>query len=124
MVDEELRALAAGGRVRVDGDDADLSPAVAQGLALALHELGTNALKHGCWSTADGCLALAWSPPDARRFIEMTWQESGGAVAGPPDRAGFGTTLIKRALSGGAGGDVELTWDPPGLRCKLRFPVV
>jgi PAS domain S-box-containing protein len=124
VVDEELRALAVGGRVEVEGEDARLSPAVAQGLALALHELATNALKYGCWSAANGRLSLTWTPPSAERWVDMTWQETGGPQVSAPGRAGFGLTLITRALAGAIGGRVELDWDPAGLRCKLRIPVL
>jgi two-component sensor histidine kinase len=124
VVDEELRALAVAGRVEVEGEDARLSPAAAQGLALALHELETNALKYGCWSTAHGRLALAWTAPTAGRIVEMTWRETGGPPVSAPQRAGFGTTLLRRALGGGAGGEVDLDWAPEGLRCRLRIPAL
>jgi PAS domain S-box-containing protein len=110
--------------VRIDGPDAQLSPAVAQAVAIALHELATNAAKHGSLSRAGGRTLVTWGRPDDKRLVHMTWQELGGPPASPPTRLGFGMTLLQRAFSGQPGGSVEFTWLPEGLRCRLSVPIL
>jgi PAS domain S-box-containing protein len=124
VVDEEVRAFAATERVQLTGPDASLAPPVAQGLAVALHELATNALRHGAWSQPDGRVVVTWTSPDKDRFVGMTWQETGGPPAREPERSGLGLSLLRRALTGPINGAIELEWLPRGLRCWLRFPVL
>jgi two-component sensor histidine kinase len=100
-----------------------LSPAQAQTLALALHELATNAAKHGALSTPDGRVAVICRE-QLDGEMELEWVESGGpAVAGTPTRRGFGTQLLERALARdlGAGAAVELRFEREGLRATVRF---
>jgi PAS domain S-box-containing protein len=123
IVLEEVQPFVADARVRIEGPDASLAPAVAQGLAVALHELVTNAVKHGALSREDGQITLAWSAPDDERIVQMTWSERGGPPVSPPDRAGFGLKLLRRALAGPIGGSVALEWRDEGLCCTLRIPV-
>jgi PAS domain S-box-containing protein len=121
-----------GGRVRLEGPaGVRIGPREAQALALALHELATNALKHGALCVPGGRVALRWrseatpaaaAPGDGR--IALDWLESGGpALAGPPARRGFGTRLLERGLARdlGAGAEVKLDFAPAGLRAAIRF---
>lgn len=124
VVREELQPFMSGRQLHVEGPDANLVPAAAQGLAVVLHELVTNAVKHGALSTEHGRIDLSWETPDRDRLVEMTWVERGGPPAAPPTRAGFGMTLLRRALGGAVGGSVDLDWRPEGLRCRLRIPVL
>jgi PAS domain S-box-containing protein len=123
LVGEEMCAFAPKERSVFAGPDARLAPPVAQGLAVALHELCTNALKYGAWSAAGGRVIVSWTAPSAASLIEMTWKEIGGPIVNKPERSGFGMALLKRALGGAIGGDVELRWPPEGLWGTLRFPV-
>jgi two-component sensor histidine kinase len=122
VVSEELRPFAMTDEIHIDGEDANLAPEVAQGLAIALHELATNAVKYGALSVQQGEVHLTWSRPK-HGYIEMDWRERGGPPAQPPSRAGFGTNLLSRALSGSIGGSVDLHWRAEGLSCSLKFPV-
>jgi PAS domain S-box-containing protein len=122
VVSEELRPFATTDQIRVEGEDIKLTPAVAQGVAVALHELATNAAKYGALSVQDGVVDLTWTRPKARGLVEMDWRERGGPEVRPPSRAGFGSNLLRRALSGAIGGSVALDWRADGLHCSLRFP--
>lgn len=124
LVEEELRAFSVEGRVSVDGPDANLAPTIAQGLAIALHELATNAIKYGSLATPDGRILVTWGLPDKDGLVQMTWLEEGGPPVSEPTRTGFGTTLLRRALSGAVGGSVKFEWRADGLRCGLSFPVL
>jgi two-component sensor histidine kinase len=123
VVAEELEPYREG-HVSIAGPDAQLAPPVAQALAVALHELATNAAKHGSLSTASGRTLVTWSQPDKQRLIHMTWQELGGPPPSAPTKPGFGMTLLQRAFTGQPGGSAELDWRPEGLCCRLRFPVL
>jgi PAS domain S-box-containing protein len=124
LVEEELHAFSVERRVSVEGPDANLAPTVAQGLAIALHELATNAVKYGSLSTDGGRILVTWGLPDKDGLVQMTWLERGGPPVSEPTRTGFGTTLLRRALSGVIGGSVEFEWPVEGLCCRLRFPVL
>ena len=123
-----LATAEAAERVRLEGPaGVRIGPREAQALALALHELATNALKHGALSAPGGGVALRWrtaeAPPMEDR-VALDWVESGGpALAGPPARRGFGTRLFERGLARdlGAGADVSLDFAPTGLRAAIRF---
>jgi PAS domain S-box-containing protein len=86
-------------------------------LALALHELATNAAKHGALSSPDGRVELTWRVVEGERArVRIDWQESGGPQAALPTRRGFGLQLIENVLPG-----VELSFEPAGLRCTLEL---
>ena len=113
-------------RIRLEGPaGVRIGPREAQALALALHELATNALKHGALSAPGGRVALHWRAAEAPGDrIALDWEESGGPpLAGPPGRRGFGTRLLERGLARdlGAGAEVELDFAPAGLRASIRF---
>jgi PAS domain S-box-containing protein len=122
LVEEELRPFERK-QVRISGPDASLGPPVAQALAMALHELATNAAKYGALSVQDGVVDVSWGPPDADGLIELCWIEAGGPPVTPPRGLGVGTMVLQRALSGSLGGASEIDWRRDGLRCRLRFPV-
>lgn len=124
VVQEELQPFMAGGRVHLEGPDASLAPAVAQGLAVTLHELVTNAVKHGALTSPDGEIVVSWTAPDQDRIVRMTWLERGGPPVFPPMRVGFGMNLLRRALAGPTGGSVKIAWRPEGLCSDLHVPVL
>ena len=90
-------------------------------LALALHELGTNAIKYGAWSVADGRVSVNWEVrhDTACDRIVLTWSESGGPPVDPPVRGGFGTVLIERGIPGA---HVRRTFAATGLVCVIELP--
>jgi PAS domain S-box-containing protein len=110
-------------RIQTSGPDVALEPRQALSLALAVHELATNATKYGALSNQDGMIDISWSNGDRQhpgfRFI---WQEAGGPPVSSPSRTGFGSRLIERILAGDFGGEVEMQYRPEGLKCELRSP--
>jgi PAS domain S-box-containing protein len=110
-----------GARILIDGPkDAVLDAHKSMLLAMALHELSTNAIKYGALSNQSGQVSVRWDlvPGDEARSLKFVWQESGGPPVKPPERKGFGSTLIERALQRELGG-VEYTFDPGGVACTL-----
>jgi PAS domain S-box-containing protein len=125
LVEEELLAFSLGeaSRVSIDGPDIALNPAAAQSIAMALHELATNAAKYGALSAPEGRVQVSWVRPDDERLL-IRWVESGGPTVSKPSRRGLGTTMLQRALAGGLGGETRLDWRPEGLVCELELPTV
>jgi PAS domain S-box-containing protein len=123
LAQEELRpyGLEESGRVVLTGGAISLSPAQAQGISMALHELATNAAKYGALSRASGSVTLSWAPRDGD--LALCWVERGGPEVRPPRRKGLGATILERALSGPVGGGIELDWAPEGLTCRMRLPL-
>jgi two-component sensor histidine kinase len=124
LVEEELHPYASGdgegaARVSIVGEAFALSPAVAQGVAMAVHELATNAIKHGALSAPGGRVAVSWTPGAEDRPAVITWRESDGPPVREPARRGLGMNLLERALSGSAGGRTRIEWAPGGLVCEL-----
>lgn len=113
-----------GSRVRLDGDRLVLTPAAAQALGMAFHELATNALKYGALSDERGEVSIAWriEAVGEEPELSVSWTESGGPAVAPPGRAGFGTTIIERITGQSLGGVVVMTYAPSGLVWELRAP--
>ena len=108
-------------RCTTSGPPVPVSPQTAVGLALALHELATNAAKYGALSNDAGKVRVDWSTSGDE--FELTWSEVGGPTVRMPDRRGFGTRMIERTLAAEFGGTVQLDFDPAGVRCRLVAPI-
>jgi two-component sensor histidine kinase len=107
------------------GPDIRLSAKTALAIAMALHELSTNALKYGALSVPGGCVDLSWEvrgERDAARF-RMEWRERGGPPVKAPEKTGFGTRLVERGLASELGGTVRLAYEPGGLVCTIEAPL-
>jgi len=118
-------AGAAAARVDLDAcaSGALLEPQQALALALALHELATNALKHGALSVPGGRVSLACRPDPGDGAHVVEWLERGGPpIPRPPARKGFGLRLLQRGLRAQAGVAADLRFEPAGVRCTLRLP--
>lgn len=109
------------GRVQADGPDASVTPKAAEVIGMALHELATNALKHGALSVEGGLVTLNWhmTQHNGAPGMVLRWAEIGGPLVEPPTRTGFGTTLI-RDIPGRSLGDTVLDYRPDGLVWELR----
>jgi PAS domain S-box-containing protein len=123
LVEEELLAFSLGEatRVSIEGPDVALSPAAAQALAMALHELATNAAKYGSLSKPQGQVAVSWTRTGGGPLL-LRWSESGGPLVATPSRRGLGTAMLARALAGPLGGSSRLEWRAEGLVCELELP--
>jgi PAS domain S-box-containing protein len=121
LAEEELAPFRRdAGRVRLDGPAVALSSRAAQSFAMALHELATNAAKHGALSTRGGRVTMEWTWQDDRLLLR--WSESGGSPVRPPARSGFGTNVIVRSIKQQLDGQVAFDWRPEGLVCELVVP--
>jgi len=109
------------GRMSFDGEDVRISPKTALALALAMHELSTNAVKYGAWSNDGGIVSIDWHIRDDR--LQLRWRETGGPAVVPRTRRGFGSRLIERGLAGELGGQVSLHFEPEGVRCVIDAPM-
>jgi two-component sensor histidine kinase len=123
LVEEELLAFSLGeaARVSIGGPDVALAPAAAQALAMALHELATNAAKYGALSVPSGRVSVDWAREDGGPLV-LTWSERGGPPVKKPSRRGLGTTILARALAGPLNGASRMDWRPEGLVCELELP--
>jgi two-component sensor histidine kinase len=122
LVDEEFAPYRASGneRVRAQGPIVLLPPATAQTIALALHELATNAAKYGALSVDAGYVELIWRTEPGK--LELVWTESCGPQITPPERRGYGSRAIVAGIERQLGGLVHFDWRPEGLRCTLGVP--
>ena len=108
-------------RVILTGDDAAFDDQAATSVALLFHELATNAAKYGALSATGGEVTLH-TRREGDRFI-LVWEEKGGpAIAGEPERTGFGSTLSTLSVEGQLGGRLERLWAPEGLRVTADLP--
>lgn len=107
--------------IYIDGPSVFLPPKTAIAMALAFHELATNAGKYGALSRPEGKVLIAWTvgPAPGGSALKLTWRESGGPPVTPPARTGFGTRLIQRGLASELRGEVELDYQPTGLVCTV-----
>jgi PAS domain S-box-containing protein len=122
LADDELAPYrsAHADRLSISGPKVTLEPTKAQTLALALHELATNAAKYGALSSASGKLSLSWEmQPDA---LTLHWQETAGPETVKPTSTGFGTQIITGSIEKQLGGKTKFEWLPSGLRCTLTIP--
>lgn len=113
------------GRFRVSGPDCKISSRTSLALSMALNELGTNAVKYGALSGDQGTITIDWhfSRATEKSPLEFRWQETGGPEVSPPQRKGFGTTLIERALASEMQGETAVEYLPSGVIFKCSFPV-
>ena len=111
-------------QIRLSGKDGvRVSPQMAVNLAMALHELATNAAKYGALSTRGGHVDLSWTVTHSEPVLHMKWQETDGPSVEQPEREGFGTRMIRRVLASELGGKVSLDFKPEGLECTLTAPL-
>jgi PAS domain S-box-containing protein len=108
-------------RVRIDGCEVQLRPQVALALAMAFHELASNAAKYGALSTVSGSIRLHWEREDDR--LRITWKEAGGPPVATPSHRGFGTRLIEQGLARELKGEVRLDYQPDGVVCTIDIPL-
>ena len=122
LADEELAAYRTGDaeKIVVRGPDLSLEPRTAQTLALALHELSTNAAKYGALSELAGRVSLTWElKPD---HLVLRWTETDGPPVKAPASPGFGIRVIGASVERQLEGEAAFDWKPEGLCCTLSVP--
>ena len=109
------------GQITADGPPLDLSARQSLALALAIHELATNAVKYGALSTTTGHIDVSWriGTPGSTELFRLSWIERDGPEVKKPERRGFGSTLVEHALAQDFRGTVALDFSPLGVRCEL-----
>ncbi|MET3901442.1 two-component sensor histidine kinase [Devosia sp. UYZn731] len=113
-------------RFTIAGEHLELTARQSLSIALAVHELATNAAKYGALSVAGGEVDIHWSTDQVDetgdRIFKFTWKENGGPVVAMPTTKGFGSRLIARVLGADFGGTVDVDYKPAGVVCILRAP--
>jgi two-component sensor histidine kinase len=123
LVQQELSPYSRdrGTRTRIDGPPVMLNADLAQSVAVALHELATNAAKYGALSVEKGNVRVEWSRSADGRVV-LRWIEQGGPPVKPPTRKGFGTYVMEAMIRAHVGGDVRSDWRADGLACEIALP--
>lgn len=113
------------GRIRIEGPEARVSARAAVGLAMALHELATNATKYGALSGEDGRVDLTWSVDAGGTIprLSLKWRERDGPPVAHPERSGFGSRLLTQGLPGELDGTTDLEFDAAGVVCHITAPL-
>lgn len=122
LVEEEIEPYRAEDVERIDviGPAVLLPPATAQSIALALHELVTNAAKYGALSVDSGRVKVMWEMQSG--CLKLSWVESDGPEITCPSRHGYGMRVVTGGIEGQLGGVVKFEWMPEGMRCSMSVP--
>jgi len=126
IVEKALSPFMAPGRdFDVNGPDIRLLPKSALAVAMAVHELATNAAKYGALSKGSGGISICWdiSEHDEQQQLQIVWTESRGPKVAVPSNKGFGTRLIERGLAGQLGGEAVIDYRETGVVCKIMAPL-
>ena len=100
-----------------------VEPESTQAVAMVLHELATNAAKHGALSTPGGRVRIGWTLLDGPARLGLSWEEEGGPpLDRPPAQSGFGTMLMRQIVETQLRGGLSFRWDAGGLRCAIELP--
>jgi len=112
-----------GTNVQIDGSPVWIVPELTQSLALILHELATNAVKHGALASSTGRVKVSWSRIEggAPGLLRLVWQEEGGPAVSEPTAKGFGLTVLQEA-AGDVSGVATCDFQPAGLVYTLQGP--
>jgi len=119
LVEDELKPY--GEQAHFEGEDLVLAPRAALIVRLVLHELATNAVKHGALGVPGGRVEVVWSI--RRQRFRLGWRESGGPAVPPPARRGFGSSLLERAVAYELQGKSGLKFASKGVRYELSAPL-
>ena len=119
LVETALGGL--GNRVSMHGPPVHITPSVAQGFALVIHELATNAAKYGAFTKETGTVSIRWSVEGdtLEPILHFQWQERGGPTTKQPKRKGFGSVLLEYAV-GNSKDPPTLQYGPEGFTYELK----
>ena len=113
-------------RIRLEGPMVELTADLAVPTGMAIHELTSNAAKHGALSVPQGRIEVLWDvrQDTGGRRLRMDWTERGGPPAAEPRRKGFGSTLLQRVLTVQCGAEIAFEFEPAGLHFSMDAPIV
>ena len=125
LIRQQLAPYTTDTNTAISGQDAMLTSAQTQAVAMVIHELATNAAKHGALSATDGKVSVSWdcTGTDRAAVLAITWRELGGPPTVAPVQSGYGTSLIRDLVPHELGGTVDLTFPPGGACCKIEIPL-
>ncbi len=127
LLQAELAPFLTGQRAELIGPRVALPAASAQAIAMAVHELATNAVKHGALSQPNGRVFVSWQlerDKAAGPLLRLTWAESGGPpLLAPPQLRGFGTRMLESTVEFQLGGTLSMDWRSEGLACEMTLPL-
>jgi len=109
--------------VVIEGPELKLNPKAAEQIGLALHELGTNAVKHGALSVPTGVVTIRWDLETGHNpVLRFTWEEVGGPRVEQPQRQGFGDIVLTEIVPASLRGTALLEFEPEGVKWVLLAP--
>jgi len=123
LVSAQMRPFseASAGRIEATGPPIILKPDAVQHLGLALHELATNASKHGALSGPHGGVSIRWQIDEVDNRVQICWCETGGPSVTPPQRRGFGHVVIEQIVPRALNGSGFLDFSPAGVNWTFEF---
>jgi two-component sensor histidine kinase len=110
--------------VETEGDPVMLTATEAATLGMVLHELATNAIKHGALSLPGGRVSFTWHDQDLGLgpLLILRWQESNGPKVVPPSKTGMGTRMIDVSVRHSFGGEVRVDYAETGVCWEIFIP--
>jgi two-component sensor histidine kinase len=129
LVEDELLAHAVkeNGNLLIEGPEILLDPRTAERLSLAIHELTTNAVKHGALGRDSGKILIRWEVEDGEengKQFNLVWRESGvGLTRTKVKREGFGMDLLRHSLPYDLQAETKVELTPDGLHFELKMPL-
>ncbi|TFL16090.1 HWE histidine kinase domain-containing protein [Jannaschia formosa] len=122
LLDDELSVYRDGAQVTVEGPPVVVTSDAVQPLSIVLHELATNAVKHGALATPAGILSVSWRHDIQTGELELCWDEKRGTRPGASVAAGGSGIAIIRGSVEQLGGRITLDVQDTGLTCRLTLP--
>lgn len=123
LIESAVKAFQSKGldQFEIAGENIAISSGPAVSLSMVIHELCTNAVKHGALSRSAGHVSISWTAANER--FRLHWKESGGPPVREPSRKSFGSRLIEQALPGQLQGEARLKFETDGLSCEVNIPL-
>jgi PAS domain S-box-containing protein len=126
LVHDQAAPYATGANIKTSGTEVMLTAAETQAVAMVLHELATNAAKHGALSTPDGQVSVSWerrANGHGAASLTLVWRELGGPRVARETPPGYGTSLIRELIPHELGGSVNLVFASDGVSCTIEIPL-
>jgi PAS domain S-box-containing protein len=126
LVHSQVAPFSTGENVKISGTDVMLTATETPAVAMVLHELVTNAIKHGALSISAGQVSISWDrKTNGHRAanLVLVWRERGGPRVAREVQTGYGTSLIRGLVPHELGGSVDLVFASDGVNCTIEFPL-